>query len=160
MQTELRDQLIAYIIDNQAAFYRLAYRYVGERETALDVVQSAVVHALEHIGSLRSAEAMRTWFYRIVVNEALTTLRKRSRVIPGYEPELDSDAVYQEPWFEEGQAVAAAVDALPEPTRTVITLSVYEELTFGEIAQVTKTKISTVKYRYYAGIKRLKEELK
>ena len=71
------DMLAAYIKNDSAAFYRLAYSYVKNREAALDVVQEAVVKALQHISSLRNTDYMKTWFYRILVNECLMYLRKR-----------------------------------------------------------------------------------
>lgn len=79
-----RDQygrLTEYIIENQQKFYRVAYTYVRNRENALDVVQNAVCKALENYGSLKREDAMKTWFYRILVNESLNFLRKNKREI-------------------------------------------------------------------------------
>ena len=68
MKQDMYPKITAYIIENQNKFYRLAYSYVRNREDALDVVQNAVCSALEHYQTLRSQEAIRTWFYRILVN--------------------------------------------------------------------------------------------
>ena len=46
--THIREeQLTAYLVENQARFYRLAYSYLHNREDALDAVQAAVCKALE-----------------------------------------------------------------------------------------------------------------
>ena len=46
--THIREeQLTAYLVENLARFYRLAYSYLHNREDALDAVQAAVCKALE-----------------------------------------------------------------------------------------------------------------
>ena len=61
-------QLITFLVENQARFYRLAYSYLKNREEALDAVQTAVCRALEKQQSLQEPGAMHTWFYRVLVN--------------------------------------------------------------------------------------------
>lgn len=79
MEQNLYDSVAAYIIENQNRFYRLAYSYVGDREAALDVVQNAILKGLEKCDTLRNQDAVKTWFYRIVVNEALQILRGKKK---------------------------------------------------------------------------------
>ena len=83
---EVRERLVSYIRENQTYFYRLAYQYVGDRDLAMDLVQDAVVKALQHWESLREPEAVRSWFYRILVRECLSFLRQNRRVIYLAEP--------------------------------------------------------------------------
>ena len=68
VKEDLYDKVVAYIIENQNKCYRLAFSYVQNQEDALDAVQSAVCKALEHFGELKNRAAIKTWFYRIVVN--------------------------------------------------------------------------------------------
>ncbi len=79
MDQNLYDKIVAYILDNQNRFYRLAYTYVHNQEDALDIVQNAVCQALEHYGDLRNSHAIHTWFYRILVNESLRFIKTESR---------------------------------------------------------------------------------
>lgn len=69
MRRDLYDKIVSYILQDQNKFYRLAYSYVRQEEDALDVVQNAICKALEHYGDLKNEQAVRTWFYRILVNE-------------------------------------------------------------------------------------------
>src|SRR5919109_2155630 len=64
-------------------FYRLAYRYVQNREAAEDIVQDAFVKLWEDPGKWQPGRNTRftTWFYRIVVNLCLGW-RKRKRPLP------------------------------------------------------------------------------
>lgn len=97
MRQELYDRIVAYIVENQEKFYRLAYSYVRNQEDALDIVQNAVCKALEHYETLKNEDAVRTWFYRIVVNESMAFLKKNRREIPtedGFAAEI--------PYYEAG----------------------------------------------------------
>lgn len=76
MKQDLYDKIVAYIVENQKKCYRLAFSYVRNEEDALDIVQNAICKALEHYESLQREDAIKTWFYRILVNESLLFLKK------------------------------------------------------------------------------------
>lgn len=145
------DQTVEYILDNQEKMYRLAYSYVQNKENALDVVQNAICTALEKCDSIRNPDALRTWIYRVVVNEALQLLRKGKREV-SWDPQIMPEDVYWEAPVEEVQEVYAQVQKLPPPIKTIILLRFYEELSLKEIAQVTGLNINTVKSRLYRGL--------
>lgn len=155
MAQDMYDKLTAYIVADQQKFYRVAYSYVQNPDSALDVVQNAICKALENYGSLRSEAAMKTWFYRIVINEALTYLRKNKREIV-FLPEELPEEIYEEPAYEAGIDILKEVEALPEQMKTVVTLHYFEELTLKEVAQVTGMNLNTVKTRLYSALRKLK----
>ena len=159
MEQNIYDSTVSHILENQNRFYRLAYSYVGEREAALDVVQNAILKGLEKCETLRNADALKTWFYRIVVNESLQLLRDRKREEPSVDGEI-FDQPYTEPAYDREREVYEAVTRLPEPGRTVVILHYYEELTLKQIAEITNANLNTVKYRLYASLERLKRGLK
>ena len=70
------DLLVQHILTNQKKFYRIAYCYVYQKEAALDIIQNAVCKALENYQSLKNDQAIKTWFYRILINECLQYLKK------------------------------------------------------------------------------------
>ena len=146
-------QLTTYLVENQARFYRLAYSYLHNREDALDAVQSAVCKALEKQDSLRDADAVRTWFYRILVNVCTDLLRGRKRVAPIAPEDLDPGS-YEDPLPDD--TLARRVEALPPEFRAVIRLRFYEELPLKEIGDVLNCPLSTVKTRLYTGLKKLR----
>ena len=86
-----RSTLTEYIIAGQADFYRLAYSYVKDRDAALDVVQESIVKALTKADSLREPAYVKTWFYRILVNESINWYRRSQRLMP-LEDRLDQYA--------------------------------------------------------------------
>ncbi|MDD3347732.1 RNA polymerase sigma factor [Oscillibacter sp.] len=153
--TKIREEeLTAFLIAGQASFYRLAYSYLANREEALDAVQTAVCQALEKQEALRAAEAMRVWFYRILVHTCLDALRRRGRMIPTPDEQLDVGS-YEDPLPQDG-TLAQRVEALGPTLGTVIKLRFYEDLSLQEISAVTGWNLSTVKTRLYGGLKKLR----
>ena len=150
-------QLTTYLVENQARFYRLAYSYLHNREDALDAVQAAVCKALEKQDSLQKPDAVRTWFYRILVNVCTDMLRQRKRVtfVP---PEVLDAGSYEDPLPTDG-TLAQRVDALPAEIGTIVKLRFYEDLSLKEISAVTGVSLSTVKTRLYTGLKKLRVSL-
>lgn len=146
------DTLTQYLIENQNRFYRLAYGVLKNPDEALDAVQDAVCRALERQDSLRNIEAVRTWFYRILMNICNDALRKKAREVP-FPDELEPSSEDPEPTDD---SLARRVDALPPEMGTIIKLRFYEELSLNEISQITGQNLNTVKSRLYAGLKKLR----
>lgn len=159
MKQDIYDRTVSYIIENQEKFYRLAYSYVGGRDSALDVVQNAVCKGLEGCYGLKNPDAIKTWFYRIVVNEALQYIRKNKREGVSADGELP-EQIYEEPAYEREREVYEAVQKLKEPMKTVVVLRFYEELTLKQIAEITGTNLNTVKSRLYSALEKLEKVLK
>ena len=99
MNKKLYEKLIQYILDHQDRFYRLAYSYTKNQEDALDAVQNAVCKALEAYDGIRNADAIKTWFYRILINECLRVIKKRKQDAVSADIE-EQDAVYYEKAFD------------------------------------------------------------
>ena len=155
MQQTTENALIAYLTAEQARFYRLAYSYLKNQDDALDAVQTAVCRALEKQGGLRNPEALRPWFYHILVNACLDLLRQRSKTVPFPEGTELEDPGQEDP-APADESLARRVEALPIEVGTVIRLRFYEELSLKEISAVTGVNLSTVKSRLYAGLKKLR----
>lgn len=155
----LREQLTEFLLENQQKFYRYAFTYVHCRETAMDMVQNSFLKAIEQLPTLRNPDAMKTWFYRILTNECLQTLRKckRESLI---EPSDIREEIYLEKAYEPSLELYEAVRKLSPETQTIIYLHYYEERTLKEISQITGSNLNTVKSRLYAGLRKLKELVK
>ena len=157
MSRNLEQTLTDYLVADQARFYRLAYSYLKDREEALDAVQTAVCRALERHRELKDPEALRAWFYHILVNVCMDRLRQRKRVtlVP---PEALDEGSYEDPLPADG-TLAQRVDALPPEVATIIRLRFYEDLSLKEISAVTGCNLNTVKTRLYTGLKKLRVTL-
>lgn len=155
----MRDQLTEFLLDNQQRFYRYAFTYVHNRETAMDMVQNSFLKAIEQLHTLRNPQAMKTWFYRILTNECLQTLKKAAREFPT-EPADMKEEIYLEKAYEPALELYEAVRQLTPETQTIIMLHYYEEYTLKEVAQITGDNLNTVKSRLYAGLRKLKSIIK
>lgn len=155
VRDSIRERLEEYIIGHQERFYRLAYSHTGSREGALDVVQNAIVKGLESCGTIRRPEYMETWFFRVLLNECYGYGRRSGREI-SYEPQALQQMQEENQAPEDSTGIYEDVMKLPEQMKTVIILRFYEEFTLDEIARITGSGLSTVKYRLYTGLKRLK----
>ena len=147
-----------FIRDNQDKFYRLAYGYVHDRETALDMVQDAVIRALEKVIFLRNPEYMRTWFYRILVNVCLTHLKRNKGRLDVSQPEEMAEPVDRIDCLVEQIDLQKALAQLSPELRTIIMLRFWEDMQLQEIADVTGKKLSTVKAQLYKAIDQLRKE--
>ncbi len=152
---KLYDCLVDYIIENQDKFYRLAYSYVRNQDDAMDAVQNAVYKALKKSHTLRNENAMRTWFYSILVNESLTIINARKR---DFLPQRDSpvEPVYIEKKYELQDEIHEKINRLEEPEQTIIRLRFFEEMSLKEISEVLKININTVKSKLYRGLEKMK----
>lgn len=158
MKTDFYDSIVAYIVDEQNKFYRLAYSYLRNRDDALDAVQNAVCKALEHYRDIKNQEAVKTWFYRILINESINILKEKHRLTYVYDE--NKDRIYEEKGFEPGFDAKDCLSRLDIEAQTIIKLRFFEDLSLNEIAKVTGLNINTVKSKLYRGLKQMKICLK
>lgn len=136
-------------------FYRLAYSYVRNKEDAMDIVQEGAYKAILRSDSLKKREAVMTWIYRIMVNEALQLIRRRKRETFGdVVPEESVWDDYTDMDLEEAISHLSAVD------QTIIRLRFFEDRKFDDIAEIIQFQTETVKSRLYRAMKQLRLELK
>lgn len=155
MKRDIYDILVEHIVANQDKYYRIAYCYVYDKDAALDIVQNAICKALENYDRVRNERAVKTWFYRIVINESLQYIRKNKREIVCEPSEMKEEAYYEaayEPKLELYQKVCT----LPEQMKSIVILHYFEQLTLKEIAEATGVNLNTVKSRLYTALRQLK----
>lgn len=158
MKEDIYDNLVEHIVSNQEKFYRIAYCYVYNKDSALDIVQTAICKALENYTSLRNKDAIKTWFYRILINESLQMIRKSKKEIL-CDPTQMVEEQYIEKAYEANLEVYGKVCNLPKHMKTIVILHYFEGLTLKEISEATGVNLSTVKTRMYAALGKLKCEL-
>ena len=154
-----QEVLIEYIKENQEKLYKIAYTYTKNQETALDVVQEAITKSLENINKLRNEEYVKTWFYRILINEAINASKSNKYFI---EYELATNELYSvshENDLVENIDIYTIIQKLNQKLKTVIILRFFENLKIDEIAYITKTNANTVKSRLYKGMEEIKKEI-
>ena len=142
------------LTENYRQFYRLAYGYVRNEEDALDIVQESAYKAIREADKLKNPAFAKTWIYRIVINTAISQLRKRKEVVSLEEAEELS--VYAE---YKNADLQKALASLTEEQKTLILLRFFEDKKLEEIADITDENVNTVKSRLYRTLRELKQKL-
>ena len=158
MKQTLYELLVSYIVENQNKFYRVAYSYARNQEDALDIVQNAVCKALESYKNLRNADAVKTWFYRILINESLAAIKQRKKELMSDDNPQKEEAYYEK-GYEQQDDIKEELDRLEEDIQTIIRLRFFEELSLNEISEITGLNLNTVKTKLYRGLKLLRENI-
>lgn len=157
VQNISKDKLLTlYIKENQESFYRLAYSYVKSSDTALDLVQDAIVKALQKRETLKNEEYLKTWFYRILINECLMYIRKNKKIvyINDLEDYIPNDSFIDN--HDDVEQLYNAIEELEPNLKTIVLLRFFEDMKLSEIAKITNTNLNTVKSRLYKALNLLR----
>ena len=163
---------VALMEQNQKRVYRLAYHLLGDAEEARDATQETFVRAWKKIDKLKW-ETSRAWLMKIAVNLCLDCLRRRKfrenslREGDGSHDSLEHELRDPMPnpldncqSKEVQDKVREAISKLPPAYRSVLILRDLEGLSYQEIADVLKTRMSKVKSDLFRGRQQLKEILR
>ena len=145
-----------FISENIDRIYRFAYSYTKKREDAEDVVSESVEKALKSLKKLKQPEFMKTWFYKIVSNTALTHINKKSNIeLLSFNeiPESSENDDYSKLNFEE------LIKVLDVKYKSVIILRFMEDMKISEIAKILDVSENTVKTRLYTALRLLKSDM-
>ena len=148
--------------------FSLAYRMVGSRNAAEDVVQEAFL-SIWRSGARyeRTRGSVRTWVLGIVHHRAIDALRrstvhdKRRASDEGIEERFEArDRTDVEvARREEAATVRGAMDTLPAEQSQVIELAYFGGFTHTEIAEMLETPVGTVKGRMRLGLEKMRNQL-
>lgn len=151
------------VLKYQNKIIQLVNRYVHDSDEARDVAQEAFIKAYRAIGRFRGDSAFYTWLYRIAINTAKNYLVASGRRPPRSDIDAQDAEQYEgaaglreyatpERMLQKDEiqdAIAEAIDALPDDLRTAITLRELEGLSYEEIAQTMDCPIGTVRSRIF-----------
>jgi RNA polymerase sigma-70 factor (ECF subfamily) len=155
--------------------YNLVSRLVDNPADAADVAQEVFLKVFRKVDGFRSESSLKTWIYRIAVNEARNQrrwfLRHRGKEI-GLEP-AESDmqgprdwlcdpgrSPYQTALDQETRAlIESALSQVSPNYRAAVVLREVEGLSYEEIAEVLEISLGTVKSRILRGRESLRKHL-
>ena len=163
------------LIRFQQPVYALALRLLDDQSEACDVVQEVFLKVFRNVGSFRGQSTLKTWIYRITVNEAHNARRwffrhRRAEV------ELDKNPDESRSWKEiipdrgrspfdeafDGEQhimIEAALKRINPIFREAVALRDISDLAYEEIAEILGVSLGTVKSRILRGREALREEL-
>jgi RNA polymerase sigma-70 factor (ECF subfamily) len=162
------------VMRHQRAVFNIAYRMLGDREEARDVAQEAFWRAHRGLAGFDLNRPLAPWLYRIVTNLSLNQIRRKAPPMISLDspsPGQPADAApLQVPdpaagppdhllQAETQAQIRQAILALPPLDRAVVELRHYQALSYGEIASVLGTSLSSVKSRLFRARRKLREIL-
>ncbi|TSE03452.1 RNA polymerase sigma factor [Mesorhizobium intechi] len=163
------DAVRAIIKTYNQRLYRIARGILRNDAEAEDVVQEAYVRAFANLATFRGDSSLATWLSRIVINEALGSLRKRRGTVAMPEnPETQIIRFPLNPNDDPERTMAQrqilalverATDSLPDIYRMVFVARVIEGLSTEETADLLGVRAETVKTRLHRARSLLRKAL-
>jgi RNA polymerase sigma-70 factor (ECF subfamily) len=155
---------VLYDRHNRAA-YSLAYRMMGERQSADDLMQDAFLKVWRGAGSYRSERgSVRTWILSIVHNRGIDQLRslasrrRTQQKIEASAPRSQPSEAFAQSWRNsQREQVRGALKTLPPEQLKVLELAYFSGYTHVEIARLLDLPLGTVKGRMRLGLKKIKD---
>lgn len=134
--------------------FSVAFRMLGDEDQAKDIVQETMVTIWQKLNKIKSAEAYKTWIYKIVINKCYDQLRRR-KINPEFSPDektwrLISDRISVEPSaeLENGETamiIRVLTNRLSPKQKAVFVLSDLEQMSHDEISEITGISKSGIK---------------
>jgi RNA polymerase sigma-70 factor (ECF subfamily) len=135
--------------------HRLAWRFTGNQQDALDVLQEAFLYLLKKFPGFQLTASMTTFLYPVVKHLSLNLRRRRCT---GVDEEILLDipdpAVQPTPRAE----LAAALAGLTQEQREVILMRFVDDMTLDEIAEALNVPTGTVKSRLHRALEILRHD--
>lgn len=150
----------------QQKVYWLVRKMVIDHDDADDLTQEVFIKIHKAIDSFREDAQLYTWIYRIATNECLTHLNKKKRrfflPIEDVAGELTAkiDAMPSPDGDDIQRKLQKALLTLPDKQRLVFNLKYYEEMPYGQMAEVTGTSEGALKASYHHAVKKIEDYLK
>lgn len=145
----------------QKPVFYMVQRMLRRQEDSDDVTQKAFVQAYTNLSKFRFESSFKTWLITIALNLARNQLRRNDRFPVELNDQISDGKT--ERYFEISQQeedkkwLQGVLEELPPTQKEVITLRIYEELPFKDIAKAVGSSEGTAKVNFHHGMKRLRE---
>lgn len=149
--------------------YSTALRYLQDHEDADDCAQEVFIKALKGLKKFRKDSNLKTWLYRITVNNSINHIRKKKIFSIFSKDQVDDNIDFRDSQLnpEENMMISEfmskfynALSNLPEKQRETFALKYFDELKYEEISKMLGTSVGGLKANYYQAVKKLAAILK
>lgn len=144
--------------------YNFLFKYTRDPQVTEDLVQETFLRVYRSRHAYRRIAKFTTWLYTIAGNLARTEYRKRRRVsvvslhssngVSDFELEVPDESQVPDVQADlalRHERVQRAMDHLPDIFREVVVLRGVQDLTYGEIHEITGIPLGTIKSRIHRG---------
>jgi RNA polymerase sigma-70 factor (ECF subfamily) len=153
------------VLRYQKPVYYFVLRMLKNPSDAEDAVQKIFLLVFQNIKGFRADSTFKTWLYRIGINQCNNFFRqsKNREFTPVEEIPVADLRADQEEDLSEKEIVASlrkAVDRLPYKQKMVVTLRIYQELSFEEIGKALNIRANSAKVNFHHAMEKLKSWMK
>jgi RNA polymerase sigma-70 factor (ECF subfamily) len=151
------------MIRYERQIYRVCYRFVENREDAMDLAQEVFVKAFEHLATFRRESSLKTWLYRIAMNHCINHVKKHSQEfveVSEYSERIQASAQVQLEDREQREHFRRMVKRLPPKQKAILELRINEQLSYEEIANMSGRSVSTIKASVFFALEKLRKLVK
>jgi len=151
------------MIRYERQIYRVCYRFVDNREDAMDLAQEVFIKAFEHLTTFRRESSLKTWLYRIAMNHCINHVKKHSQEfveISEYTGSIRASAQSQMEDREQREHFRRMVKQLPPKQKAILELRINEQLSYDEIAKISGRSVSTIKASVFFALEKLRKLVK
>lgn len=145
----------------QRPLHSLSMRYVHDSFLAEDIVQESFLKAFEKLSGFQFRSAFKSWMYRIVINTAKNSLRSKKPMV-----DIDKVQIKEDPQSEVNlierelfERASEIIKGLPDKQRQALSLRVFEDLSFKEVAKEMDCPYDTAKANYRHGLIKIQEKM-
>ena len=169
------DACAELVNEHQRMVYQLSLNLLGDHNEALDLSQEVFLRVFRTIHSFRGASQLRTWIYRIVVNQARNRQRWWRRRHRAQQVSLDEHIRDHGDFPDSGnngspdralgqkllaERIRVALEGLPFDQRTAVVLREIDGLSYEEIGYSLGIAVGTVKSRLARAREALRAQLR
>lgn len=148
--------------------FSLAMKILNQREDAEEAAQDAFIKAYHSLNSFQRGSTFKTWFFRIVYNTSISSLRRRKTVevrieninFSDDEIQATEDAVGNLNRDDRQKYLGMGLERLDPEERALLKLYYYDDFSMEEIGVIAGLTVSNVKVKIYRSRKRLLQELR
>lgn len=136
-------------------------RLVVSHDDAQDAAQEAFVRVFRNFAQYHDEHSFRAWIFRIATNEALRLLGRSKNIETLSLDEVTAEmlSAKTDGFFDSSDAIAnrlqKAILHLPAKQQLAFNLRYYDELSYEEIAEVTRSSAACAKMNYHHAKKRI-----
>ena len=148
------------MIRYERQIYRVCYRFVDNRDDAMDLAQEVFIKAFEHLPTFRRESSLKTWLYRIAMNHCINHVKKHARefvevseTTGSINPSVHSDLENR----EQRDQFRRLVKKLPPKQRAILEMRIHEQFSYEEIARMSGRSISTIKASVFFALEKLRK---
>ena len=149
------------VLKHQQSLLRLCMRFTSSQDLAEDIVQDTFVKAYRKLSTFEGRSSFKSWLLQIAINTAKNKLRATRDTVNIDNVQISIGGLSTEGLEKEGlrEMIREFVDELPEKQKTALTLRVYDDLSFKEIAEIMECPYDTAKANYRHGLMSIKKNL-